>query len=219
MTIEEIFKQAENGMLTYEQFTAKATGAKFVDLTEGNYVSKQKYNDDLASRDTRITEMTNTISTRDTDLRALKKQLEEASTGDVEKINSITADLTNLQAKYRNDTKALQEKLDKQAYEFAVRDFSNSKKFSSNAAKRDFERSLIAKNLQMENGKILGAEDFVTAYSQENADAFVVETPPAPETPKPMFVAPLQNATPPTDSTSGFANAFHFAGVRPKPTE
>ena len=220
MTIEEIFKTAENGTLTYDQFLAKATGAKFVDLSDGNYVSKQKYTDELNSKDARITELTSTIGSRDTDLKALKKQLEDAN-GDTEKITSITNDLASLQAKYKADTKALQEKLDRQAYEFAVKDFSNTKKFSSNAAKRDFERSLIAKNLQMENGKILGADDFVTAYSTENADAFVIETPPSKveETPKPQFATSTQNNTPPTDPTNGFASAFNFVGVRPKPTE
>lgn len=221
MTIEEIFKQSATGTLTLEEFLAKANGAKFVDLSEGNYVSKQKHLDELSTRDTKITDLTTTISTRDADLKSLRKQLEDSNTGDAEKINSITTDLTNLQAKYKADTKALQEKLDSQAYEFAVRDFANSKKFTSNAARRDFERAMIAKNLQRENGKILGADDFCTAYATENADAFVVEIPPTnnEQPPKPQFVAPTTPQTSPTDPTNGFASAFNFAGVRPRPTE
>lgn len=222
MTVKELFEQAEDGTLTYEQFNIamQNRGAKFVDLSEGNYVSKQKHLDELAAKDTKIGELTNSISTRDTDMKALKKQLADAGT-DAEKLTALSTDLASLQDKYKADTKALQAKLDKQAYEFAVRDFANSKKFTSNAAKRDFISSLIAKDLQMENGKILGAEDFVTAYSTDNADAFVVDTPVTPvvEAPKPQFIAPTNNSTPPADPTNGFTSAFNFAGVRPKPTE
>lgn len=195
MTIKELFEKAENGTLTIEQYNAiiAETGAKFVDLSEGNYVSKQKYTDELNTKDARITELTTTIGTRDTDLKALKKQLADAGT-DAEKLTALTNDLSAMQDKYKADTKALQAKLDKQAYEFAVKDFANTKKFSSNAAKRDFINSLIAKELQMENGKIMGAEDFVQAYSVDNADAFLVEQEP---TPAPQFVAPLNtNPTP-----------------------
>ena len=50
MNIKDIFENAENGTLTYEQFSDAVSkgGAKFVDLSEGNYVSKQKYEDELA---------------------------------------------------------------------------------------------------------------------------------------------------------------------------
>jgi hypothetical protein len=42
--IKTIFEKAENGTLTLEQFlaAAKEAKAKFVDLSEGEYVSKQK---------------------------------------------------------------------------------------------------------------------------------------------------------------------------------
>ena len=53
MNIKEIFDKAENGTLTFEQFDslAKEGNAKFADLSEGNYVSKSKYEDDLSSKD------------------------------------------------------------------------------------------------------------------------------------------------------------------------
>ena len=56
MDIKTIFEKAENGTLTLEQFlaAAKEAKAKFVDLSEGEYVSKQKYMDDIATRDTRM---------------------------------------------------------------------------------------------------------------------------------------------------------------------
>lgn len=193
MNIKEVFDKAENGTLTYDQFIQIATGAKFADLSEGQYVSKQKYTDELNSLNTRIDSLNETIGSRDTDLAALQEQLKTAGT-DSEKLNEVTTKLTDLQTRYDKETKAYQKQLQEQAYDFAVKEFANSKKFSSNAAKRDFISSMKAKGLKLEDGKILGAEDFVTLYSAENSDAFAVETPvqpePTPEPAKPHFSAP-----------------------------
>ena len=183
MTVKELFDGAENNTLTWEQFQKAMGDAKFFDLTEGNYVSKQKYENELSQKDTRITELSNTISTRDTDLANLQQTLKDA--GDLDALKQASKDLTDLQEKYTRETKEYQEQLSRQAYEFAIKDFANTKNFTSNAAKRDFIQSMIAKNLTLEDGKIIGAEDFVKLYSKDNADAFMKKE--EPKEPKPKF--------------------------------
>lgn len=208
MNLKEIFDKAENGALTYDQFIALATGAKFVDLSEGNYVSKSKFDDEIAAKDSQINTLNSTITTRDADLETLKQQLSTESANS----QSITQELANLQARYTTDAQNYQAQLQKQAYEFAVKDFANNKQFTSKAAKRDFINSMIAKDLKMDSGKILGAEDFVTAYSTENADAFVVaESQPTPK-PLPKFVDSTPGADNTPDPAGGFK--FNFIGVR-----
>lgn len=217
MNVKEIFDQAENGVLTYDQFQqmAKDGNAKFTDLNEGNYVAKSKYESEIRARDTEIETLNGTIATRDADLLNLQTKLKDAGT-DAQKLATVNNDLATLQGKYDTDTKALQEQLAKQKYEFAVKEFASSKKFTSSAAKRDFISSMIQKELKMENDKILGAEDFVNTYSADNADAFVVDTPSV-EPPKapvqnpPQFVNPTPGV-PPTNANSGFQ--FNFNGVR-----
>lgn len=222
MELKQVFEKAENGTLTWEQFQEAAKGAKFVDLTEGNYVSKNKYDDEIAAKTKEIETLNGTISTRDTDLENLKKQLEDAG-ADATKIQELTDSLTTLQTKYDGDMKSYKEQLKKQAYEFAVKEFTNTQKFTSSAAKRDFERSLLAKELKMDKGSILGADDFVKSYKADNADAFVTEpeTPPEPAgNPEniPHFVHPTDPAgsSGAADPTGGFH--FNFTGVRPMPT-
>ena len=178
MTVKELFDKAENNTLTWEQFQQAMGDAKFVDLSEGKYVSKQKHDDELSQKDTRITELTTTISQRDTDLATLQQTLKDA--GDLDALKQASTELADLQKKYDKETKAYQEQLSKQAYEFAVKEFANGKNFSSNAAKRDFIQSMLAKNLSLEEGKIIGAEDFVQIYSKDNADAFVTKSDPKP---------------------------------------
>lgn len=199
MLLKDIFDKAtsENGSLTLEEFEkiAKENKAKFTDLSEGRYVDKQKYEDDLAKKDVEINTLNETITTRNTDLETLKTKLADAG-NDAEKLEALTASLNSLQAKYDADTAALQTKLSAQAYEFAVRDFAGKQKFSSNAARRDFERALIDKKLPMEDKAILGADDFLKVYAKADPNAFVKpETPPAGK-PDPQFVGSTSGKKP-----------------------
>lgn len=217
MNLKQLFENAENGTLTYDQFAAavKEAGMKLADLSSGDYVSKKKYDDDLGAKDSQISTLNDTIAQRDTDLEGLRTQLSAAGT-DAEKLNQLSTDLSNLQSKYDADVENYKNQLQKQSYEFAVREFAGTKNFTSNAAKRDFINSMIAKELKMDNGKILGADDFVSTYSADNEDAFVVEsTDPEPE-PTPEAVLPrFAESTPGnSDGSSDGGFQFNFTGVR-----
>ena len=211
MNLKDLFSKAENGTLTYEQAQSliASSNAKFVDLSEGNYVDRNKYNSDISARDTRINTLDETLKTRDTDLTSLREQLQSAG-ADTEKLNSINTQFAELQKKYDKETRAYEKQLKEQAYKFAVTDFANKKSFTSNAAKRDFVNSMLAKNLQMEGDTIIGATDFVDAYTKENADAFVVEK--ADDKNTPHFVEPTEQKGTPEDTTDKFK--FNFTGVR-----
>lgn len=193
MTIQEVFAKAENGTLTFEQFQTAMGTAKFVDLTEGNYVSKQKYESDIQQRDGQITTLNQTLESRGQDLIKLQDTLKEA--GDIDAMKKAVTDLEELRKTYDKDTKQYQRQLKDQAYEFAVKDFAHGLKFTSPAAERDFISQMKARNLTMENGTIIGATDFLTAYKQDNAQSFVADTP-APTNPTPTFVQPTVTPTP-----------------------
>ena len=213
MTIKELFGEES---LNYEAFEKlmKEKGAKFVDLSEGAYVSKDKYENEVSSKDSQISQLNETLKSRDKDLKNLNTQLQDAG-ADAEKLTELQTQIGNLQTQYKQDTDNYKAQLSKQAYEFAVKDFANGKKFSSTAAKRDFIRSMIAKELKMENDKILGADDFVTAYSMDNADAFITEqpAPSEPEAPKPTFTQSVNTQSNNIPNNDNPFN-FHFAGVR-----
>lgn len=216
MNLKDLFDKAEGGVLTYDQLVALAQEgkAKFVDLSEGKYVDKQKYEDDLSARDTRIKTLDDTLKSRDTDLGNLRTQLESAGT-DADKLSKLTTDFADLQTKYDKDTKNYEKQLKDQAYKYAVKEFTDKLNFTSQAAKRDFVKSMMEKNFTIENDVIVGASDFVTAYTKDNADAFVVDNPaPAQGNDKPHFV----DTTNPQGTPSGTPNPFNFnfTGVRPK---
>ena len=215
MDLKKLF---ESGALTYEQFSAAVSNAgyKLADLSTGNYVSKKKYEDELQAKDATIEDLNNQITTRDTDITNLKTQLEDGSKTNETKVSDLSNQIKKLQGDYANAKNDYEARLKKQSYEFAVREFANGKKFTSNAAKRDFTEQMIQKNLHMEGQKIIGADDFVTAYTESNPDAFVQEeqTPSPAGNQKPTFIQP----TPPQPSGNDnpFTNVFHFNGVRPR---
>nr|DAT78175.1 MAG TPA: minor structural protein [Caudoviricetes sp.] len=122
------------------------------------------------------------ISTRDTDLADLKKQLEDAGV-DKDKLNDLTTKLTNLQTDYDTAKTKYQQDLAKQKYEFAIKELTNSIKFTSASAKKAFLTDAIAKNLSMEGDSVLGFQDFVTAYKEQDASAFVSEDEDKPKPP------------------------------------
>lgn len=198
MNIKELFDGAENGTLTFAQFeeAVKEKKANFKDLSEGTYVSKAKYDDDIKAKDDSIKQLNATISQRDTDLENLKTQLANAGT-DADKLAKLQTDFDTLQGKYTADMQAYQKQLADQQYQFAVKEYANGKEFSSKAAKRDFIQSLTNEKLKMKDGVIVGADDFTTAYIKDNADAFVTKEEPATPAPsepnaggtKPQFVS------------------------------
>lgn len=209
--LKELFGE---GALTWEQFSEAVTGKgfKLADLSKGNYVSKKKFDDEIKTRETQIEDLNTQIATRDSDIENLKKDIETGGHDNEAKISELTTKLTDLQNQYETAKNDYNTKLSKQAYEFAVRDFANSQKFTSTAAKRDFEREMISAGLTMNENSIIGANDFVASYKEKNSDAFVVEEPtPTPE-PKPTFVQP----TPPTPNPSDnpFDAVFQFNGVK-----
>ena len=229
-TLKEFFEKGEDGKLTYEEFEAlaKEAGAKFKDLSTGQYVSIGKYESDLKSAQDNATalqeqidNLNSTITTRDEDLAALQQKVADAE-GDAQKLAELGQSLTDMQTKYEAQLAEQQTQMQKQAYEFAVKDFANTKKFSSKAAKRDFTQAMINRGLQMEDGKLIGAEDFVDIYSKENDDAFYKEPEVVPqpepakeeapkEEPVPTFVASTQGQAKPNEDFG-----FHFNGVRAK---
>ena len=218
MTVQELFNKAEGESLTYAQFEelAKQNNVKLVDLSEGAYVSKNKHDSELEAKTKEIATLNDTVATRDADLKALQQQLADAGT-DATKLGELTNQFEALKTKYDTDMKAYKAQLSKQEYEFAVKEFANSKKFTSQAAKRDFIQSMLDGNLKLDKGKIIGAEDFTASYKTDNADAFVEDTPATPATPtpevKPQFAGPTPGV--PESKTLSLSEMMKLANENP----
>lgn len=203
--------------LTYDQLVEKATAAKInaVNIADGSYVSKAKFDDKVNTLSQQVTDLTGKITQRDTDMSDLQAKL-TAAQADAGKLTDAQSALTALQTKYSADQTEWQQKVQKQQYEFAIREKANGMKFTSPAAKRDFIREATGKEFKVDGETLLGYEDFVSKYKTENPGAVVDDKPadpPAEPDKKPPVIV-LPNGKPAADDKSVFG--FHFNGVRPK---
>lgn len=106
-----------------------------------------------------------------------KEQLETANTTiqgykDMD-IDGIKRSVTDWETKYNTDTKALQDKLDGQAYDFAMKEYVNGYQFTSELVKQAVIAQLKEQNFKLNDGKFLGADDFMKQLKEANPSAFV----------------------------------------------
>ena len=178
--------------LTFDQLMAKAQEAqmKVVNLADGGYVSQSKFNDKTGLLNQQVTDLQSQLNQRDADITNLREAL-TAAQADVSKLGTAQQALADMQSRYTTEKQQYEDKLSSQAYEFAVRERVNGLNFSSKAAKSAFMKSAIEKNFAMENGNLLGFDDYVAQYRAEDSGAFAQEKPTDPS-PAP---APVKNPT------------------------
>ncbi len=177
----------------------KTKHIRFADLSEGGYVSVDKFNSQVNTLSQQVKELQAQIGQRDTDISGLRDKL-TAAEADATKLKDVQTELSGLQSKYAADQKDWAAKTAKQRKEFMVREKANGLQFTSAAAKRDFLGQATGKDFQLDGETLMGYEDFLTKYKAENPGAFVEETPPAPAPapaqPKPNIVLPGTPGTP-----------------------
>lgn len=190
--------------MTYEELEAAidADGSiKLADLSGGGYVSKEKYN-------AKVTELT-----------GVKQQLTDANTEiqsykDMD-IEGIQKSAKEWEDKYNADTKALEDKLTAQEYSHAADMFMSKYQFTSKPAREGVMAEFNKKGFKLEDGKFLGAEDYMNSLmeSEDYKGAFKTEDKPAAKEPenKPFFAASTHSNSEPGNTP---AFSFGFTGVR-----
>lgn len=147
---DELFSQVQEKL--------KTTKIKLADLSAGGYVGKEKFDAMEADRDgykTRLTEANDKIKEFEgLDIDAVKKEAADWK----EKAEQAEKDAAARVAAVEYDT--------------AVKDYVSGIPFSSEAAKRAFVADLKAKELKLENGKLLGADDFKAEMQKADPSAF-----------------------------------------------
>ena len=208
--LKGLFKDGE--ALTYDQLMAKAAEAKInaVNLADGAYVSKAKFDDNVNTLKQQVTDLQGQITQRNTDLTDLQAKLTAAQT-DAGKLTEAQASFAKLQKQYEADAKAWEAKNQKMAYEYAIKERANAIKFTSAAAKRDFIREASAKEFKIDGDTLLGYEDFRAKYEAENPGAIEVAKA-EDEGKKPPKIVPPAETAPGQPDKSLFQ--FHFSGVR-----
>lgn len=215
--LKKLFDTQKDGeepkAMTYEELEAAINADKkiqIIDLKAGGYVSKEKF-------DTKITE-----------LDGVKQQLVDAnaeiqSYKDMD-IDGIKKKATDWEEKYNSETQKLNDKLAKQERDHQMDRYLDTVGLKSGAMYRDYvRRALEEKELKLEDGKFLGADDVMKELREnpDYKDAFVVEEPnpandnggaePEPNGGVPYFSAGTNSQT---QEPKGSGFNFAFSGVR-----
>lgn len=190
--------------MTYEELEAAidADGSiKLADLSGGGYVSKEKYN-------AKVTELTG-VKQQLTDANA---EIQSYKDMDIEGIQKSAKEWED---KYNADTKALEDKLTAQEYSHAADMFMSKYQFTSKPAREGVMAEFNKKGFKLEDGKFLGAEDYMNSLmeSEDYKGAFKTEDKPAAkgQENKPFFAASTHSNNNP-ENTPAFS--FGFTGVR-----
>lgn len=161
----------------------------------------------------KVSENYKTVSEHDKRVKKLEEerdQFEEQYKTAKETLNGFEGKDIEAITKERDEWKDKAEKAETEYKEkIASRDYSDAVskaveglKFSSNSAKKAFVAELEADPLKMKDGKLLGFDDYVKAYQESDASAFVSE-----EDEKNK-----ENAAKFTEQTSGSGNTETITG-------
>lgn len=211
--LKKHFKTDDKGNLlpmTYDELEAAIDAdkdIKVVNLSEGGFVSKAKYD------------------AKDEEVKGVRQQLTDANAEiqsykdmDIEGIKTKAAEWEN---KYTTETQALNNRLAEQAREHAEDMFMAGYKFTSKAARNGVLSELRAKKFQLDNGTLLGGKEFMDSLmaNEEYKGAFVTEEKPEVKKPeenvqKPRFAGPTGGNTGGTGGDNKPLIDFGFTRIR-----
>lgn len=137
---------------------------KLVNVNTGEYISKEKY----LTLKTQSDGLDGQLKTANAEIKSYKDM-------DIDGIKTKAAEWEH---KYTADTTALQEKMNRQAYDFEAERYLGKFKFSSDLAKKAALAEFKDKAFQLQDGAFLGAEDYMKQMKEANPAAFVEDAPP-----------------------------------------
>ena len=154
---------------------------KNLDIGGGAHLSDELIDQIMAEDGKAKNELQNTINTLTAERDGLKTQLSDANAAiqsykdmDIDGIKKAAADW---ETKYNTDTQALKDQLEGVKYGYAVDNAVSGIKFTSESAKKAFVSDLTAKGLKLQDGKLLGLDDFTKTYKESDPGAFASDEP------------------------------------------
>lgn len=159
----------------------------------------------------------NELNSKDELIANYNSEIEKFKGMDIDSIKNKVAELEEVNKNYETQLSTSKEEFAKQLkeneYNFAVKEFVSQHKFTNDFVKEAFVNDFKSKGFKLEEGKFLGADDYIKQFSEKNQGVFVVEEPTSNE-PQLKFSAPTGG-----QATEKGAFNFGFNTVRPVPKE
>lgn len=134
---------------------------RFVDLSEGKFVSKEKYGE------------------LETAKKGVEKQLKDANTTiksyqDMD-IDGIKQSVKDWEQKYQKDTEALNAQIESDRKKFAAERFMDGQKIKSPLSRKAILSEFLAQNLEFKDGAFVGADEYMKGVREKYPDEFEQE--------------------------------------------
>ncbi len=206
MTREDIMKQFPEA--TKEQIKALLDiHSADIDKVKGD---TESLNNQISAKDTEISGLKEQLTQRDKDIKALQDGAKDAS--------AIQQQLTELQTKYNDDTRALNKKLADQQAEFATtratEKFFSGVEFSSTLARDAAMAQFRQKGFKLDGETFQGGKEWLDQLRKDQPEAFKATEPDNGGKPKPKFTNPIN---PGGDGGDGNPFSFNFTPLREMP--
>lgn len=161
----------------------------------------KEYGTSISAKDQEITTLT-------TEKDGLSQQLKDANDkikgfADIN-VDKLKQEITDWETKYNTDTENLKKEISKKDYDFKINDIVKDLKFSSNGAKKSFIEDLKAKDLKFEDDKLIGYNEFLKSYKENDPNAFEKE-----DDGKSLNLGGEHGKTPDNKNATTLAGALH----------
>lgn len=154
----------------YNQVTEKAGDNKLAVVSDGNYIPKEKFD----SVNKEKNDYKKQVSERDTQLDELGKKVKDNE--------ELTGEIDRLKGENQTATQELQDKLDKQAFDYALKDALTASKVKNTKAVKAL---LDTDKIKVDGDKLLNLDDQLAALKE--SDGYLFEQEEQQEPPKPSF--------------------------------
>lgn len=173
---DDLYSQVESKVNSYNSDEKnKNNQVKIVNLSEGNYVGKDKFD----AKETEIADLKQ-------QLNDANKQIEDFKEMDIDSIKK-TAD--DYKQKFEQAQKDSEAKINEIKYDTYLSDYIKSLEMTDEVHAENLKKQIKEKELKFEDGKLLGGDDFVKSYKEKHPNAFK-------DMAKPNFTGPVDTTIP-----------------------
>ena len=159
---DELFSQVDAKIQEHNKgIEDKLKQVRFVDLSEGGYVSKEKYGE------------------LDTAKKGIEKQLKDAnatinSYKEMD-IDGIKKSAEDWEKKYNEDTQKLNQQIENDRKTFAAERYIADQKIKSPLSRKAILQEFLAQNLEFKDGAFSGADEYMKGVREKYPDEFEQE--------------------------------------------
>ena len=156
---DDLYSQVESKVNSYNSDEKnKNNQVKIVNLSEGNYVGKDKFE----AKETEITDLKQQLDNAN-------KQIDDFKEMDIDSIKK-TAD--DYKQKFEQAQKEADTKIKEMQYDSDLTEYMKTLKINDEVHAENLKKMIKEKNLPFENGKLIGGDDVVNMYKEKYPSVF-----------------------------------------------